>query len=210
MTLPRLYPILDTETLARRSCPMETAARALLDGGAEIVQFRHKGHYSRAVFERVEHMEELCRDASALLIVNDRADIALLLDAGLHVGQEDLHPKDARRLLGAGRVLGFSTHSAAQMEAASGEPVDYLALGPVFATASKDKPDPALGIERFRQLRPITELPLVAIGGITRANALSVLEAGADSVAVIGDLYPEECTYESVLARMGQWQQLLK
>jgi thiamine-phosphate pyrophosphorylase len=187
---------------------VETAARAMLEGGARILQFRHKGHYSRAVFEEAERVAELSRRAGALFVVDDRADIALLLGAGLHVGQDDLPPQDARRLLGPGRLLGFSTHNAAQFAAALEEPADYLAFGPIFSTASKENPDPAVGCETLRQLR--ADRPLVAIGGIQRAHALAVLAAGADSLAVINDLLPETCTFESLRARMEEWQRLVR
>ncbi len=210
MVLPRLYPIADTGLLARAGCPVETAVRAMLDGGARILQFRHKGRYTRQVFAEAERAAQLCRAAGALFIIDDRADIALLLDAGLHVGQDDLAPQDARRLIGPSRVLGFSTHNERQLRAAVTEPVDYLAFGPIFGTASKDKPDPVVGVDELRRLRPLAARPLVAIGGITRDTALQVLQAGADSLAVIGDLLPETCTYETLRARMEQWQQLVR
>jgi thiamine-phosphate pyrophosphorylase len=210
MTLPRLYPIIDTETLDRRDCPVDTAAEAMLEGGARILQFRHKGHYSRVMFEQAEKVAALCHRAGALFVIDDRADIALLLDAGLHVGQDDLPPRDARRLLGPDRILGFSTHNAEQLQAGNAEPADYLALGPIFGTSTKEKPDPVLGVEELRRLRPLTERPLVAIGGITRENALSVLEAGADSVAVIAGLLPDVCNFESLRTRMREWLQLVK
>jgi len=209
MLLPRLYPILDTATLERCGCPVTAAAQAMLAGGARILQFRHKGHYSRAIFEQAEQAAELCRRAGALFIVDDRADIALLVDAGLHVGQDDLSPGDARRLLGPERVLGFSTHNEAQLTAALAEPADYLAFGPVFPTVTKERPDPVVGLEELRRMRRLADRPLVAIGGITRYNALEALAAGADSLAVIGDLYPELCTAESLRARMEEWQQLV-
>jgi len=208
MILPRLYPILDTASLAQRDCAVETAARAMLEGGARILQFRHKGHYSRALFEEAERVAELCRRAGALFVIDDRADIALLLDAGLHVGQDDLPPQDARRLLGPGRMLGFSTHNAAQFAAALDEPVDYLAFGPIFPTASKENPDPVVGLETLRQLP--ADRPLVAIGGIRRANALRILAAGAGCLAVINDLLPETCTFETLRARMEEWQKLVR
>jgi thiamine-phosphate pyrophosphorylase len=209
MTLPRLYPILDTETLARRNCPVVTAAEAMLEGGARILQFRHKGHFTRAAFEQAEQVVELCRKAGALLIVNDRADIALLLEAGLHVGQDDLPAADARRLLGPERVLGLSTHTREQSAAALEELVDYLAFGPIFATGSKEKPGPAVGLDGLREVRALTDRPLVAIGGIQRSNALEVLAAGADAVAVIGDLTPEPCTFETLRTRMEEWQRVV-
>jgi thiamine-phosphate pyrophosphorylase len=209
MRLPRLYPILDTGTLARLACPVAEAAAAMLAAGARLLQFRHKGHFSRAVFEQAEQVGALCRQAGAQFIIDDRADIALLLEAGLHVGQDDLPPADARRLLGPDRVLGFSTHNLAQFTAALAEPADYLAFGPVFLTATKENPDPVVGLDQLRRMRRLADRPLVAIGGITRYNALEVLAAGADSVAVIADLYPDPCTPAALRARMEEWQQLV-
>jgi thiamine-phosphate pyrophosphorylase len=210
MKLPRVYPILDTESLDRRGISLETAAASFLDGGASILQIRHKSHWSRAIFESARTVARLCREAGTPLIVNDRADFALLLEAGLHVGQDDLSPRDARRLMGAEGVLGFSSHNVNQLCAAGGEPVDYVALGPIFRTASKQNPDPVTGVEELRRCRPLIEKPLVAIGGITQENALQVLEAGADSLAVIGGLLPENANAHSLRERMEQWQRLVK
>src|SRR5437763_10152902 len=192
LPLPRIYPILDTALLTSRQCSLETAARAMLDAGAAILQIRHKGPWTRAIFEQAQLIARLCEQAAVSLIVNDRADLALLLSAGLHLGQDDLPPQDARRLIGAATCLGHSTHNAAQLTAATQEPVDYLAIGPIFATQSKINPDPVVGVESLRALKALTAKPLVAIGGITRENAQSVLEAGADSVAVIADLLPAD------------------
>ncbi len=210
MILPRLYPILDTELIERRGCPLEAAAEAMLEGGAAILQLRHKGHFTRRLFEQAERIAELCRRSGALFLVDDRADIARLLGAGVHLGQDDLPPRLARKILGPEAVIGYSTHNAEQLEAAAAEPADYLALGPIFETSSKQKPDPVVGLERLRAWRPLTGRPLVAIGGITRSNAPAVLEAGADSVAVISDLVPELCTARGLRERMEQWQQLVK
>ena len=210
MRLPRVYPILDTEALAARGIRPETAAAAFLEGGAGILQFRHKGHWSREIFEAAKQVALLCREAGAPLVVNDRADFALLLDAGLHVGQDDLSPRDARKLIGTDPILGFSSHNAPQLCAAAGEPVDYVALGPVFATATKRNPDPVVGVEEVRRCRALLEKPLVAIGGITRENALDVLRAGADSVAVIAGLLPQSASAQSLRQRMEEWQQLVK
>jgi thiamine-phosphate pyrophosphorylase len=210
MRLPRLYPILDTGLLAQRSCDAIVAAEAMLASGARILQFRHKGHYSRQVFAETEKVAELCRIAGARFVIDDRADIAILLDAGVHVGQDDLPPQDARRLIGLDRLLGFSTHNESQLRAAAAEPADYIAIGPVYGTSSKEKPDPVVGVAELRRLRALETRPLVAIGGITRENAPAVLEAGADSVAVIGDLLQAECTFESMRERMEQWQNLVK
>lgn len=209
-TVPKLYPILDTETLARRGCAVSTAAEAMLEGGARILQFRHKGHYSRSVFKEAECVAALAREAGALFIIDDRADIALLLDAGLHVGQDDLPPCDARRLIGPGRILGFSTHNPAQLAAAGSDPLDYVAFGPVFATRSKQNPDPVVGLAGVAAAKEHTRFPLVAIGGITHANAAEVLAAGADSLAVIHDILPETCTFQSLRARMEEWHQVVK
>lgn len=210
MTLPPLYPILDTASLVSRGIAPAEAARAMLDGGARILQFRHKGHFSRGVFAQAEQVAAICQARGALFVIDDRADIARLLDAGLHVGQDDLPPALARRVLGDKRVLGFSTHNAGQLRAAAADPVDYLALGPVFATASKENPDAVIGAEGVRQWRGLASRPLVAIGGITRQNALAVLEAGADSLAVIGGLLPEPCTPASIRQRTEEWTRLLE
>jgi thiamine-phosphate pyrophosphorylase len=210
MTLPPLYPILDTQLLERCGCPLEAAAEAMLWGGARILQLRHKEHFSRRVFEQAERIAGLCARYQALFVIDDRADIARLLGAGLHLGQEDLPPRLARRVVGPEAIIGFSTHNEEQLRAAAGEPVDYLALGPIFETSSKERPDPVVGLERLRAWRGLTERPLVAIGGITRANAAAVLAAGADSVAVIRDLVPDPCNPESLRRRMEEWQRLVK
>jgi thiamine-phosphate pyrophosphorylase len=210
MNLPRLYPILDTATLERRAFPVETAAAAMLEGGAGILQFRHKGPFTRKAFEDAGRVADLCRRFGAQFVVDDRADIAVLLNAGLHLGQEDLAPEDARRLIGTKRILGFSTHDAAQLSAAAAVPADYLALGPIFETASKENAGAAVGLANLRAWRRLTARPLAAIGGINRQNAAAVLEAGADSVAVISDLLPDEITAASLRTRMEEWQRILK
>ena len=204
--LGRLYPILDTGVLRARGCALETAAAAMLDAGVRILQIRHKGAWTRELFEAAERVARLCEQGKALLIIDDRADIAMLLGAGLHLGQDDLPPVDARRLIGPAAVLGYSTHNAEQLMAAAAEPVDYVALGPMFATRSKANPDPVVGVERLSTWRRLTERPLVAIGGITRANAMEVFAAGADSVAVIGDVLPEDC---STPKRMEEWRRTI-
>ncbi len=199
--LPRFYPILDTALLARRGLPMVDTARGILEAGAKILQFRHKEFFSRDVFADAESIAELCRTAGAQFIINDRADIAALLGAGVHVGQEDLTPFQARRVM-PHAFIGYSTHNESQLRRAMQEPADYLAVGPVFGTTSKDNPDPVLGLQELARLRTITSRPLVAIGGITRANVAGVLIAGADSVAVISDLYPED---GRIAERVREW-----
>ncbi len=203
--LPPFYPVLDTALLTRVGLFAEDAAEPILQAGARILQFRHKDFFSRQVFESAERVAGLCRAAQALFVVNDRADIAKLLDAALHLGQDDLAPTGARKLMRARGIIGFSTHNDEQLRRGDQAPVDYLAIGPIFSTASKEKPDPVLGIERLRSLRALTEKPLVAIGGIKRETAAAVLEAGADSVAIIGDLFPEPCTKAALRSRAEEW-----
>jgi thiamine-phosphate pyrophosphorylase len=198
-TLPRFYPILDTEVAARFEVEPVIAAAEILDAGAKILQFRHKGFFSRERVEDIERIAVLCREAGAAFVVNDRADIARIVGAAVHLGQQDLTPTLARLVAGDEAIIGYSTHNEGQLRAAAGEPADYLALGPIFETASKRNPDPVVRLERLRLWRSLTPRPLVAIGGITRANASLVLEAGADSVAVIGDLFP------GVGARVREW-----
>jgi thiamine-phosphate pyrophosphorylase len=207
MNLPRVYPIIDSGLLARRGLSMFAVSEALVSAGARMLQLRCKEHFSRDIFGEAEKIRDLCRAESALLIVNDRADMALLLDAGLHLGQEDLPPSQARRIMGPRRTIGFSTHNEAQLAAADLESADYLAIGPIFATTNKTNPDPVVGTAELSRLRESTRKPLVAIGGITRANAQQVWRAGADSVAVIGDMYPEECTAASIKHRFEEWAQ---
>jgi thiamine-phosphate pyrophosphorylase len=204
--IPRFYPILDTASANLRMLEIVSVANEILDAGASILQFRHKGVFSRQVFADLERVAELCRQAGATFVVNDRADIAKMVDAALHLGQEDLLPVDARSVTGDGTMIGFSTHNEAQLRSAESQPADYLAFGPIFGTSSKQNPDPTVGLEELRRLRPLTMRPLVAIGGITRANARSVVDAGADSVAVIGDLFPGR---GSIRERAAEWIALL-
>ena len=191
MTLPRFYPILDTATLQLRGLDAVVAAEALLTAGARILQLRHKAHFDRATYADAQRIASMCRDSGTLFVINDRVDIAMLLDAAVHVGQDDLPPSDARNLIGPGRVVGFSTHNETQFRAATQEPIDYIALGPIYGTVSKQNPDPQVGVEELRRLKPLAQVPLVAIGGITRSTAPGVWAAGANSIAVVGDLYPD-------------------
>ncbi len=203
--IPAFYPVLDTGVLANRRFPVIDAAEAILEAGARILQFRHKDFFSRAVYEDAERVATLCRNAGALFVMNDRADIAMLLDAALHLGQDDLPPAAARRIMPSSRMIGLSTHNTDQLRAGDREAVDYLAIGPIFATVSKQNPDPVVEVNQMASLRVVTRKPLVAIGGITRQTARSVLQAGADSVAIIGDLYPERLTAVELRARAEEW-----
>jgi thiamine-phosphate pyrophosphorylase len=191
MTLPRFYPILDTAALQRHNLTATAAAEDLLTAGARILQLRHKGHFDRATYVEAQRIAALCLEAGALFVINDRVDIAMLFGAAVHVGQDDIPPLQTRQLLGGDRIVGFSTHNEAQLAAAATEPIDYVALGPIFGTVSKKNPDPQVGLEELRRLKPLARSPLVAIGGITRSTAVQVWSAGADSVAVVGDLYPD-------------------
>ncbi len=190
--LPRLYAIADTATLERRGWQPAEAAEAWLEAGVRLIQLRHKGHFSREMFETAKLLSVLCRQAGAHFVVDDRADIARLLDAGCHVGQQDLSPADVRKVLGPALLLGFSTHNEAQLKAADAEPADYLAIGPIFATGSKQNPDPVVGLAGIPALRALTRKPLVAIGGIALDSAPALIRAGIDSIAVISDLLPAE------------------
>jgi thiamine-phosphate pyrophosphorylase len=202
MILPPFYPILDTEVALKRGIDPVNAAQQILDAGAQALQFRHKGFLSREAFGWLEQIAEITHRAGATLVVNDRADLAKLFGAALHLGQDDLPPSVARRVVGPGAIVGFSTHNEAQLLAACAEPADYHALGPIFGTVTKENPDPTVGLAELRRLRPLSNRPLVAIGGITRANARQVLDAGADSVSVIGDLFPED---GNIQARAREW-----
>ncbi len=185
--LPRLYPILDASCFPGDR-ELFRFAEELLAGGATILQYRNKQGSGR---QMLSHARELRRivGARARLIMNDRADLCLAADFdGVHVGQDDLPPQAVRRILGDRLWVGVSTHNPQQLAATAETDADYLAIGPVFATGSKENPDPVVGLEGVRSARSLTRKPLVAIGGITRANARSVIQAGADSVAVIADL----------------------
>ena len=207
--IPRIYPILDTGSLARCGLSLETAAGSFLEGGAGILQVRHKGYWGREVFDSARQVARMCQEAGALFVVNVRADFALLLEGGLHIGQDDLAPRDARKLMGPDALIGFSSHDVRQLCAAGGEAVDYVAFGPIFQTASKENPDPVVGIEELSRCRPLIEKPLVAIGGITRHKAVDVLRAGADSLAVISGLLPDEPSARSLRECMEEWQKVV-
>jgi len=182
----RLYAIVDPLDTGRD--PLDLA-RAMLAGGARLLQLRLKSTGTGALLAVAERMRELTAAAGATFIVNDRADVARACGAdGVHLGQDDLPVDAARAVLGAGAIIGFSTHSETQLAAARARGADYLAFGPIYATTSKSNADPVLGCERVRAARAITTGPLVAIGGITAATAPAVLGAGADAVAVIAAL----------------------
>lgn len=206
MKLPAFYPILDTGAVLSRGLDPVQVAREILDGGARILQFRHKEFLSREAFGWLEQIALLTQRSGATFVVNDRADLAKLFDAVLHVGQDDLPPAAARTIVGPDAIIGFSTHNEAQLRAAAAEPVNYVALGPLYGTATKLNPDATVGLDELRRLRPLTNRPLVAIGGITRATALAAREAGADSLAIVADLFPEN---RNIRQRTEDWIRLL-
>jgi thiamine-phosphate pyrophosphorylase len=193
ISLPKLYPITDVRLSGLSHA--EQVAR-LGAGGATIVQLREKHLSPREFYDEAQRALRVARELGMRLIINDRADIALALHAdGVHLGQDDLQPEAARRLLGEEAIIGFSTHSLEQASEAARLKVDYIAIGPIFNTSSKEKPDPPVGLERLSRVRHLVgTIPLVAIGGITGENALAVLDAGADAVAVISALltHPDE------------------
>jgi thiamine-phosphate pyrophosphorylase len=204
--LPAFYPILDTGGVLARGLDPVQVAREILDGGARILQFRHKEFLSRQAFGWLEQVAELTQSTGATLVVNDRADLAKLFDAVLHVGQDDLPPAAARTIVGPDALIGFSTHNEAQLRATAAEPVDYVALGPLYGTVTKLNPDATVGLDELRRLRPLTDRPLVAIGGITRATALAAREAGGDSLAIVADLFPDD---GNIRRRVEEWVRLL-
>ena len=189
MILPKLYPITQTPRIARLS-HAEQVAR-LADGGATLIQLREKHLTPREFYREAEAALGVARARGIRLIINDRADIALALRAdGVHLGQDDLDPTSARRLLGDAFIIGYSTHTVAQAREAARLPIDYIAIGPVFATRTKENPDAVVGLDGLRRVRDAVDprLPLVAIGGITQTNARATLDAGADSLALVSAL----------------------
>jgi thiamine-phosphate pyrophosphorylase len=192
LTLPRLYPILDIDACSAQGiAPMELLD-VWLEAGVRLVQLRAKHLASGAMLSLSEAMAARCRDAGAIFIVNDRADVAKMAAAdGVHVGQDDLPASDARTIVGDASIVGVSTHTFVQLAAALRGAISYVAIGPVFSTATKANPDPVVGlalVSRAAEAARAAGVPLVAIGGIRLETAKSVLDAGADAVAVIADL----------------------
>jgi thiamine-phosphate pyrophosphorylase len=187
LELPKIYPITD-----RRLSGLSHAEQVsrLIEGGASLIQLRDKHTTSAEFYREAAAALKVARVHNVRLIINDRVDIALALQAdGVHLGQTDMPAGAARRLLGPNAIIGFSTHTLEQAKLATALPVDYLAFGPVFPTSSKENPDPITGLAALREISAIKgSLPLVAIGGISPETAGSVLESGADSIALIAGL----------------------
>jgi thiamine-phosphate pyrophosphorylase len=190
--LPKLYAIVDVEVCERAGWTPRRLAQAYLSGGARLLQLRAKDVQGAAFLALAEAMVRDARQAGARVIINDRADIAALSGAdGVHVGQQDLAPADVRRVVGSTPLVGWSTHTPEQIESALTMPISYFAIGPIFATSTKATGYDHLGPEAVTRAAARSrhaDLPVVAIGGITLATALRVIEAGATSVAVITDL----------------------
>lgn len=199
--LPRIYPITDTR-LSGVSHADQVAA--LIDGGAGLIQLRDKYASPREFYSEAKAALAIARTHGARVIINDRVDIALALKAdGVHLGQSDVPAIAARRLLGEAAIIGVSSHNLAQAELAATMPVDYVAFGPLFPTSTKDDPEPVAGLEEFRIVRVrLGTFPLVAIGGITLANAGQVFAAGADAVAMIGALVGDPAKIAANTRRM--------
>lgn len=186
LVLPRLYVILDAALL---TVPETECTQKLADAGVRLLQYRNKSASSRQLFEFSRRLSSLLAPSGVSFVVNDRADIALLAGAsGVHVGQDDLGAEEARSVIGAGKLVGVSTHTLEQFERAMETSADYVAVGPVFSTSTKANPDPVVGIDFIRRVRGLTSKPIVAIGGIRLEQAAEVIRAGADSVAVSSDI----------------------
>lgn len=188
MNVPRIYAIADQDAFGGERLPEVVAA--LAGAGVGWIQVRIKHASGAELYRQVEACARRLEGTEAKLWVDDRADVAALFPVfGVHVGQDDLPPRAVRRAVGPGLRVGRSTHDEEQLRAAAADPdVDVVALGPVFATRSKERPDPVVGLELLRRARAATDKPLVAIGGIDAGNLSAVLAAGADAVAMIGAL----------------------
>jgi len=184
LRIPTIYPITDVR-FAGTSHPQQV--EPLIAGGASIIQLREKRASPREFYREALVSVAIARASGVRIIINDRVDIALAVKAdGVHLGQNDLPPGSARRILGDSAIIGFSTHSVEQAAAAAELPIDYIAVGPIFATTSKQDPDAVIGLDGLRAVRSVVrDKPLVAIGGINENNISDVLEAGADSAAII-------------------------
>lgn len=186
LVLPRLYVVLDAALL---SVPETECAQELADAGVRLLQYRNKAASSGELSDSSKKLSALLLPQGVSFLVNDRADVAFFAGAsGVHVGQEDLGVEAARGVIGEEKLVGISTHNLKQFQQAAATSADYIAVGPVFATSSKANPDPVIGTGFIRQVRSLTQKPIVAIGGITLERASEVIKAGADSVAVISDI----------------------
>ena len=188
--LSRLYCILDSSNFPDTEA-LCLFASEVVAGGVTLLQYRNKTDDARQMLAQARELKRIL-GSSVTLIMNDRADLCLAAGFdGVHVGQDDLSPAGVRAVIGNRRWIGISTHNPEQLAEADKTTANYLAIGPVFSTLSKANPDPVIDLDGVRRVRALTRKPLVAIGGITRGNCRSVIEAGADAVAVISDLIRE-------------------
>jgi len=188
LQLPKFYAITDCQL---SNCTHEEIVTMLLAGGARLIQLRDKDMSARELLDSARACLKLTRAAGATLMINDRVDVALTAEAdGVHLGQEDMSVEDAREILGEEKIIGVSTHSLDQFRAALETSANYIAIGPIYQTKTKENPDPVVGLELIREARKLTDRPLVAIGGINHERAPEVIAAGADCVAAISALYP--------------------
>lgn len=200
-TLPKIYPITD---VGLSGIPHAEQVRRLVSGGARLIQLREKDRGAARWIDDARDALAAARDGGAKLIINDRVDVAMVLGAdGVHLGQDDLPPAEARKLLGPDKIIGFSTHSLEQALAAIEMPVDYIGVGPIFSTTTKAAPDPVVGTELLSAIRNAAAgVKIVAIGGIRADSLLSVLNAGADSAAMVGAIIGETALIEERMDAM--------
>ena len=208
--LPKLYAITDPQL---SNFTHVEIVELLLATGVRFIQLRDKEASSKELLDQARACLELTRAAGAELLINDRIDVALTANAdGVHLGQGDLNVEEAREILGDEAIIGVSTHSLEQFKAALKTSVNYVAVGPVYATTTKENPDPVVGLELVKAAKALADRPLVAIGGITIERAKEVIAAGADSVAVISALYPwpKKLTLDSHPDITGQAKKFLR
>lgn len=199
--LPRIYPLTDFHL---SGLPHADQVHLLSLGGATLIQLREKQMPALQFYKHATAAIAVARNARVQLIINDRADIALAAGAhGVHLGQDDIPPDAARRLLGSEAIIGYSTHNIEQAQRALTLPIDYIAIGPIFATQTKSDTSPALGLEGLKAVRKaVSNAQLVAIGGISHANAREVIEAGADSVALVSALLSDPSAISAATQRL--------
>jgi thiamine-phosphate pyrophosphorylase len=203
LKLPPIYPITD-RTLSGLSHVEQV--RQLIDAGATFIQIREKSAISREFYEECEWAVQLAEGSGVRIVVNDRADIAMMVGAaGVHVGQDDLPPSAVRSIAGENMLVGFSTHNLDQAVRAAELPIDYIAIGPIFATGTKTNPDPVVGLKGLGAARKaVGDFPLVAIGGINESNVRDVLAAGADSAAIVGALFSNNLSIEKNYRKLAE------
>ena len=187
ISLPRIYPIIDDSSVSFDR--IEDVSKAIIKGGAKILQLRSKRFSSKEFLEAARIIREIARNKGVFFIVNDRVDVAILADAdGVHLGQDDLTVTEARKLLGKDKIIGYSTHNLREASEAIRLPVDYISFGPIFPTKTKKDAKIPKGLKGLAEVKKAVGIPIVAIGGITETNMIHVFQEGADSVAMISEI----------------------